>query len=532
MAGFRVFVILVVLSVQGWAQTNHRYMVFFKDKNGTPYQVSQPLTFLSQRAVDRRNRLGLSVSPEDLPVTPSYVAQVKGLGAKTFFTSRWMNAVLVEASASVIASVAALPTVLKTELAAPGGKLLGGRTREPALGQSTASAESTDTQLTMLGLDKMHADGWHGEGVMISILDGGFIGVSTAQAFQSAFSEGRVKMTQDLVTNSGNVYQFHDHGTKVFSIISGQIPGQFTGGAYRANYLLFVTEDVSSEYRIEEYNWLFAAEKADSAGTDIIQSSLGYNLFDDASMNYKIADLDGKTSVITRAAGMARDRGIVVVVSAGNQEGWPYVSMPADTDGILAVGAVTSTGTRAGFSSYGPTADGRLKPDVAAMGQGVMVVLGNGTPGTDSGTSMAAPLVTSLAAGLLQAYPASTPSQIIEFIKQSASQGTHPDNLLGYGIPNYAAVKNYLAASQSVNDIFLFPNPVSDLMKLAFKKLPEGAVTLTFYDLQGRQLYNPVVTLDWLSNPVDIVVSNLPAGTFLLKVQTNSAVRTVRFVKL
>ncbi len=530
MAGCRGIVLLLLLSLQGWSQTN-RYVVFFKDKNGSPYQISQPQAFLSQRAIDRRNRLAITVKTEDIPVTPFYVAQVKGLGAKTFYTSRWMNALLVEANAATVSSIASLPFVAKAEYVAPGNRLLGGRVKNLSW-QQAASAEVTGNQLAMLGLDKMHADGWRGEGVMISVFDGGFTGVNTVAAFQDIFSEGRMKMTQDLVTNSGNVYQFHDHGTKVFSEISARIPGEFTGGAYKADYLLFVTEDIQTEFRIEEYNWLFAAEKADSAGTDIIQSSLGYNTFDDPSMNYKIADLDGKTSVITRAAGLARDRGIIVVVSGGNQAGWPYISMPADADGILAVAAVTSTGIRASFSSYGPTADNRIKPDIAAMGQAVSVVLSSGATGLDTGTSMAAPLATSLAAGLLQAYPASTPQEIIQLIKASASQSERPDNLLGYGIPNYMSAKNYLAASKSVNEVSLFPNPATDLIRLAFKKLPEGPVTLTFYDGQGRQLSTPIVTLEWYTNPVEMQVTSLPAGIFLLKVQTASTVMTIRFVKL
>jgi serine protease AprX len=527
MAGCKGVIILWMLSSAALAQTTNRYVVFFKDKNGTPYHVNQPQAFLSQKSLDRRSRLGIAVTAEDLPVTPSYVTQVKGQGTKTFFTSRWMNALLVESTSSVITAVAALPFVAGTQLVAPGNRLLGGRVMTAA----STSAEATNTQLQMLGLDKMHTDGYNGEGIMISIFDAGFTGVNSSLPFQPIFSEGRLAMTRDFVTNSGNVYQFDNHGTKVFSVISGQLQGSFTGGAMKANYLLFVTEDVATEYRIEEYNWLFAAEKADSAGTEVIQSSLGYNTFDDSSMDYKISDLDGKTSVISKAAGWARDRGIIVVVSAGNQYGWQYVTVPADVDGILAVGAVNSSGVRTSFSSVGPTADGRLKPDVAALGQGVAVLLPDGSLSSADGTSLAAPLVTSLVAGLMQAYPSLKPSDLIQAIKLSASHSAHPDNLLGYGVPNYTAVRNYLESSQLTEDVYLFPNPATSVLKLGFGTLPTGSVSLTVYDLQGRQLSSPVITLDWLHNPVDISVTNLPAGMYMVRIEASAVIKTLRFVK-
>ena len=532
MVGFRLAILVWFASSVGWAQTN-RHVISFKDKNNTPFSIQQPQAFLSTKALKRRSHSSVAVTSDDLPVTPSYITQVRATGAQAFYTSRWMNALLVEASDAQIASISALPFVSKTEMVAPGKKLLGGRSAQG--NQVTAtSSEVTSQQLQMLGLDKMHNDGFYGEGITISILDDGFIGVSSALAFQGVNASGQIKMTQDFVSNSGNVYQFDGHGTEVFSIIGAQLQGTFTGGAYHANYLLFVTEDVSSEYRIEEYNWLFAAEKADSAGTDIIQSSLGYNLFDDPNMDYAIAQLDGKTAIVSRAASMARDRAIVVVVSAGNegQNGWHYVTPPADADGILATGAVTSTGLKAGFSSFGPTADGRIKPDVVAMGQSTAVILPGGTTGTGNGTSLASPLVTSLVAGLLQAYPTLKPSDLIQAIKLSADQSGAPNNAFGFGLPNYVAVKNYLESITLTQDVMLYPNPAETTMRLAFNKLPEGPVNLSFYDAQGRLLLNSNMTLTWSGNPLDISLSNLGAGMYFLKVNTSVTVITLRFMKL
>ncbi len=532
MVVFRHIVYLSLISVSAWSQTN-RYVISFRDKNNTPYSISQPQEFLSSRAIQRRSRIAFQVTPDDLPVTPSYVTGLSATGAKVFFTSRWMNAALVEASPAIVDLINGLPFVTKSELVAPGKKLSGGRSKQRKQRQVTSAAEVTAPQLQMLGIDKMQADGFNGDGIIVSVLDAGFPGVNTTAPFQTIFTEGRIQFTQDYITNSGNVYQFDAHGTEVFSVIAAQLQGIYTGGLSKASYLLFVTEDVTSEYRVEEYNWLLAAEKADSAGTDLIHASLGYNLFDDSQMDYRISELDGKTAVISRAAGMARDRGIIVVVSAGNEgtNAWHYITPPADVDGILATGAVNASKVKVAFSSFGPSSDGRIKPDVAALGQSVTVIQPNGTTGMSSGTSLAAPLVTSLAAGLLQAYPNLTPAEIVSAIKLSASQAGAPDNQLGFGIPNYTAVKNYIGASRLSEEVVVFPNPANATLHLAFKQLPGDQVELTFHDALGKPLSNPAVSVDWLNNPIEISISNLAAGIYFLHVRTAEYRKSFRFVK-
>jgi subtilisin family serine protease len=535
----------LILGISAMAQTN-RYMVFFKDKTGTPFSIQQPQTFLSVKAITRRTHSGVAVTIDDLPVTPTYVAQVKATGAKTFFTSRWFNGVLVEASPGLLATIAALPFVSRTELVAPGHKLAGGRKTDKFMASSIAVGSGSPDQFTLAGIDIMQdQDAYFGKGVTISILDAGFPGINNGLlAFGPVVAEGRILMTRDFIGNTGNVYQYDAHGTEVFSVIGARQAFwncktncgayRYVGAAPEAYFNLFVTEDVSSEYRIEEYNWTFAAEKADSAGTDIIQSSLGYNTFDDSSMDYNISQLDGKTAVITRAAGMARDRGIIVVVSAGNegQGTWHYITSPADADGILAIGAVNTLGGKALFSSFGPTADGRIKPDVMAMGVGTQVILPNAQPGTNSGTSLASPIVAGLAAGLLQAFPERKPAEIVEAIKLSASQGTTPDNNYGYGIANYAAVRNYLRSKAIDTEVLVYPNPVPDYYQLSFKKLPDGPVTMSLYDMAGRQVTGHTTTLNWSQNPLELYAANLLPGLYILQVQAGGKTYSLRFMKL
>jgi len=296
-----------------------------------------------------------------------------------------------------------------------------------------------------------------------------------------------------------------------------------------------VTEDVSSEYRIEEYNWLWAAEKADSAGVDIISTSLGYNEFDDPSMNYSAADLDGKTAIVTRAATQAMMKGMVVVCSAGNEgnQPWHYVTAPADAMGILSCGAVSSDGVRVPFSSVGPTADGRIKPDVVALGYGNAVILPTGTVGSRSGTSFASPLIASLAAGIWQAYPKLTAVEVYEAIINSADQARTPDNLKGYGLPDFVGVKNYLARAEMNEAVTIYPNPVFDTaLHVLFKEPTNESVTVTIYDRLGRTLSESTIDATWRNNPFQINVGGITSGLYLIKVKSPSLVKTFRWIKV
>lgn len=532
MASSRVVVLLLLLlSTPAWAQTN-RYMVFFQDKAGTPHTLSQPETFLSARAIQRRTKAMAQVTPEDLPVVPAYVTQVRATGAKAFFTTRWMNGVLVEATSAQLSAIQLLPFVSTTEFVAPNAQLLGGR---KALRMSSSGvAAATDAQLSMLGLDSMHLDGFEGDGVMISVMDSGFPGVNSTAPFQSLRDESRILMTSDFIRNSTDVYQYDDHGTSVLSIMAAEGPS-FKGGATKASYLLFVTEDVDSEYRIEEYNWLFAAERADSAGADIIQSSLGYAEFDDPTMDYTTADLDGNTAVVSRSASKARDRGIIVVASAGNlgSTPWQYITPPADTYDILSVGAVTLTGTKTSFSSIGLPGTGFIKPDVVALGTGVSAIDASGSLISVTGTSAAAPLVSSLVAGLLGAYPSTPPQSLVAHIRSTASHAQSPDNETGYGVPGYLAVKNYLDR-QFGN--FAFPNPVTTTLWITFGPTPYSS-EIAIYDVQGRTVFFAAVPeVTWSNRTTPLDVSGLAAGIYIIRIVSVGPTATIsgtfRFVKL
>lgn len=526
-----LFFVLLLGTAVAHAQEN-RYMVFFRDKAGTAFSTAQPSAFLSQRSLARRAKNGVGVSEADLPVVRSYVEQISATGVPVFYTTRWLNGLLVQTTPALAAQIGTLPFVSRVEQVAPGGRLPSGRTKKIKNKTNSGIAPETLGQLSMLGMDAMHAESVRGEGVLIAVFDSGYQGVDTAGPFAHLWSDQRISYTFDFVGNGAEVFRYDDHGTEVFSVISAR-SGTYTGGAPDAAFHLYVTEDVRSEYRIEEYNWLFAAERADSAGVDIIQSSLGYNTFDDAAMDYAKGDLDGQTAIVSQAAALALARGMVVVASAGNEgnNAWQLVTPPADVDGVLAVGSVTANFTKSSFSSVGPTADGRLKPDVVALGSGTQVVRPNGTNGFSSGTSLAAPLVTSLAAGLLQRFPQLTVAKLYEAITATASQANQPNQLLGFGIPNYLRMVSYLSPEAPDEEITIYPNPVSGAHVHVLLKTVQQPVTVTVHELQGRVLQEESVFVSWQNNPLSIDLSNLPAGMYLLVVRAGAHSRTERIIK-
>lgn len=536
MVRYKLLLFIYTISFSWSAAQTNRYFVYFKDKQGTPYSISNPSQFLSAKSVARRQNQNIPVTEEDLPVNPDYVAQVKATGANVFFTSRWWNGVLIETDAANLAAVQSLSIIKSIDLVAPGKKLSGGRETQNRQKKNTESSPPVNQiQLEQIGIDVMHEESFRGEGVLIAVFDSGFIGVNNTTPFSLLFTENRLVQTYNFVNNTSSVFQNDDHGTEVLSVMAAYQSNTYTGGAYKADYILYLTEDVSSEYRVEEFNWTFAAEKADSAGVDIINSSLGYYDFDDPSMNYEKAEMNGNTAVVSIAARKAFEKGIVVVCSAGNEGGnsWGTVTAPADAQGILAVGSINSQLSLSPFSSKGPTADGRIKPDVVAMGSGTSVVKASGSIGTASGTSLSSPLIASLAAGVRQAFPQMSASEIYEVIVKSADQASNPDNFRGYGLPHFVAIKNYTNSVNEVEEISVYPNPAtSDRIYIQLKSLEVNSLQIKILDTQGRRVEEINYPLNWMNNPVEYDISKLMTGLYFMQLQYGSQSTTIKFVRL
>ncbi len=522
-----------------------KYLVYFRDKAASPYSVSQPQAFLSARSVQRRTRQGISIKPRDLPVNPAYVAQVRAVpGVQVWYTSRWLNAAVVVCDASVLPTVLALPCVrssgaLNRPATAPTPAKL--EPEEPAatvlnrLSGTPADYGIAFGQADMLGAVAMHDAGFRGEGMQIAVFDAGFPGVNTTAPFASLFTENRVASTFNFVDKTTSVYLRDGHGTNCLSTMAANQAGTFIGTAPKATYRLCITEDTGSENPIEEANWLVAAEYADSCGVDVISSSLGYTTFDNAALSYTYADMNGRTAIASRAATVAARVGMLVVNAAGNDgnAAWHYIGAPADADSIITVGAVSAALTRASFSSYGPSADGRTKPDLAAQGGAAAIVSTTGVPTYGNGTSFACPILAGLAAGFWQANPSLTAQQVISYLKQSATQASAPDNSLGWGIPNFAKANALAQPFVPLADLSIYPNPLADGQDL-FLNVPTDLrnqpLTVRVYDARGARVAEQPLTAT--SATATLAVGRLRPGLYLCRVQWgNGEARTLRFVK-
>jgi serine protease AprX len=496
-----------------------RYFVYLKDKAGSSGSIGNPSAFLSQRAIDRREAQNITITGRDIPVSKTYLDEIEKLGFKIIGKSKWLNAVLVDGPASQFTSLKTLAFVSGIE---GNGDIRG----DVSLGiYSRLRAEldspiapinygSSANQIKMLGADTMHAAGFTGEGILIAVMDAGFPNVNTADAFAHLRAGNKIKHTYNYVYDITNVYRDNSHGTNVLSIIGGLLPGKLIGTAPGADFALYTTEDTrndvarekDNESKIEEVYWAFAAEHADSLGVDIINSSLGYSRFQDPSQNYTYEDMDGQTTIMVHAANYATQVGIIVVNSAGNEGNstWKYISTPADGDHVIAVGAVTSGKIKAGFSSFGPSADGRIKPDVTAMGQGTYYSNSGSTISNAlSGTSFSAPLISGFMAGLKQQFPTLTSLQLRELLIRSADRYYKPDNEYGYGIPSYTravqvAYEDYILLGNETKEelaVLTYPNPISDgetlKIKVGGNTLSENQ-TVNLTDNSGRIVYKQV----------------------------------------
>lgn len=544
MGNYKGLLMVLLVLQTSLAAAQNRYAVFFKFKPQQTYSLTKPTEFLTQASLDRRTRQNIALDSLDLPVSAKYITGVASVVESVLYSSNWLNATVVAANPASLADLVSLPYVEKVVMVAPGlnsSRLeFGSRT---AVGQGypvdliSKTAAPYDFQNELLGIPQMHQEDLKGKGITIAVFDAGFPGVNTIPAFAHLFSNNQIKGTRDFVhLSNNNVYSYHQHGTNVLSLIAANKADQLVSGAPEADYILCITEDVPTEYWIEEYNWVRAAEYADSLGVDIINSSLGYWDFDDPSMDYKISDLDGKTATVSKGATIAADKGILVVNSVGNygSRGTSSLTVPADAEGILSVGSVGSSLSRSAFSSQGPTADGRVKPEVAAFGASVQLIRSNGTLGPSNGTSFSAPQIAALAAGLWQGRPEWTKDQLIEFILKSATQFENPDNLLGYGIPNFFSAYHgeILAISlpERESNWKVYPNPIegSDLF-IQFGDQLKGEFSLI--DLNGNIIQKVEVKRNSNREPFNVSVASIPRGMYLVQMQSGREINRSKLLK-
>ena len=518
----RLLTLLILLPLFSFSQDSLSIKLWIAFENKGSFKVSDftPSELLSPRAIERRAKQNIPLHYSDLPIPTDYLLTLQELGFKILNKSKWFNGVTASYSGGNLDNLLALDFIKEVDSLQLFLDLSNVRKAskfddivfENNYGQST-------NQIEMLSGENLHQQGYQGQDIHIAVLDAGFRNTDEIDAFNHLFANNQVLGTWDYVDDESSVYEDNYHGMSVLSTMAGYLENEFLGTAPKASYWLFRTEDASSETVIEEYNWAVAAEFADSAGVDIINSSLGYTTFDITSQNHSYADMDGKTTLISRAATMASRKGMIVCNSAGNSgnNSWYYIGAPADADSILSIGSVNADGLSSSFSSYGPSSDGRVKPTVSAQGGNTTVITSSNAIATSNGTSFSSPIIAGMTACLWQAHYQKSNMQIIKAITQSAHLYQKPDNQIGYGIPNYSLANALLLDVEAIDEVILdiYPNPVSSNARAYLYTANYTEISYRLLDVRGREILQG--KSDWSYAMISIGIPDLQSGIYFLE---------------
>ena len=549
MKHFSLLWLFLGLSVALFAQSPTCYRIYLSDKNNTPYSIDNPSEFLSQRAIDKRARFNIPITEQDLPVNPQYKQQILALHAEIqpLAVSKWMNTFTIYCpDSTVLPQILSLPFVDSME--AVGNYVLYDapvyqHLENPIPMVHSSSIPTKDAidygeglaQIALFNGVPLHEEGFHGEGMLIAVIDGGFFGIETTSFFQELSNSGRFYGHYSLMPNFVDTLASgwdEVHGTIVTSAMAANTNGELVGTAPCASYALIHTEWVGSEEIIEEDFWANGAEIADSIGADVINSSLGYRMFPDFPQNdITYENMDGVHSIASRCATILGQKGVIVCVAAGNDGNNEYyhISRPGDAFDILCVGACSADSLLAGFSSLGPSFDGRVKPDITSQGVETACYYPFNMLSTANGTSLATPVAAGMCACLWQAMPCYTSTQIMQMIRESGHLYNNPNPEFGYGIPNFYQV---YASHVGINDynplqLSVYPNPATD--KLCLTNTDGNIQSISIFNATGQLVLQTAVS----SSPIlEINVSSLPNGFYIgTATLNNNQTTTFKFVK-
>ena len=536
----KLLIVFLFFNVISISATDYYFHVAFTDKNNTPFTLSNPSAYLSARAIARRAAFGLSCDSTDLPVNSTYVTAVKNLGVYVHSASKWMNSVNVLVSdSSIMSQVRALQFVKKVQYTGKANATppLVPRQKFPKATE-VLNYGSAATQINQVNGSYLHNLGYTGTGIHVGVLDAGFNNANINVGFDSMRIENRLLGIKNI-SGTADIYALHQHGANVLSIMTGNLPSQYLGSAPDASFWLIRTEVDPTEYLVEVDFWVSGIEFADSVGVDVVNSSLGYTTFDDPSMNFTYADMNGLVSRASRAATLAAGKGIIVCNSAGNNgnitDTWHYIGSPADADRILTVGSVTSTGIASSFSSYGPTSDMRDKPDITAMGTSTAIINTSGIVNYGNGTSYSSPVIAGMMACFLQYVKANrsyyTIDNILHSVISSGSLYGYYNPQMGNGIPNFQVAAANLPTfdnifglkSDNVNVL------VDNANKLLSLKLVDSLYLnghLQIYNSTGQQLLKNSIQ----NNYITFNISNFQSGIYLVSISKNGLSETHKII--
>jgi subtilisin family serine protease len=554
------FLLGLAVSLFGQSPSPTCYRVYLSDKNNSPYSINNPSEFLSQRAIDKRARFNIPITEQDLPINPQYKQQILALHPQMqpLAVSKWMNTFTVYCpDSTIIPQIESLPFV-DSILAVgvyqlhdmPIGQAVSDNQIPIVHNITTPSKDTLDygagfNQIALHNGHLLHAEGFHGEGMLIAVIDAGWLQVEESPYYQDLVDNNRYGGKFILIPNLVDTLfaggHEGSHGTDVTSVMAANTPGELIGTAPAASYAFIHTEWVGSEELVEEDFWANGAEIADSIGADVVNSSLTYysSHFDFPQVNFTYAELDGNHSVASRCASILSEKGVVVCVIAGNS-GSNYIGHPADAIDILCVGgfSIYCVGTNiydtSSYGSHGPTYDGRVKPDVIALANDVFCCSPppphlNDWFTSEAGTSFSCPIIAGLSACLWQAMPGYTSSEIMQIIRESSHLYNNPNPDFGYGIPDfYKAYTTHVGISDyKPLTLSIYPNPVTDQLHIAN---PNGNIqTVTIYNASGQLVLQTAVS----SSPIlEINVSSLPNGFYIgTATLNNHQTATFKFIK-
>lgn len=531
------FVFFVLLMANfGFAQEDA--WVYFIDKPNATTYLDNPLTMLSQRALNRRAAQSIALNQTDVPIAQTYIDQIAAsTGITVMAKSKWLNALHIRGTFANIEALENLSIVSSVEFANQALNLrVSSITGNYAINKNmdvevNFNYGNSANQIEMLNGHLLHQQDFTGSGKIIAVLDSGFLNVNVAAPFQRLFTNNLILGGYNYVSQNSNVYSLHNHGTLVLSCMGGFVEGQLVGTAPDAQYYLFVTEDVVSENPVEESYWVEAAEEADRLGVDVITSSLGYFGYDNPNYSHTYSQMTGNQAFASRGANMAFSKGIVVIASAGNSGNTanPHIGVPAEATNVLAIGAVKNDEVYANFSSIGPSFDGRIKPDFMAQGQASVVSNTSGAIVTANGTSFSAPIFAGMLTSFWSAVPNLSAVEVINYIKQSADRFNAPTSQYGFGIPDFNAALNTALGIETVEneEVLVYPNPVNTSISVKISDDSKNSI-LHLYNNLGQKINEFEIT-----NKHQIIsVENLATGMYFYEIETKNKIQKGKLLKL